>query len=163
VLREGEVDRLREMGAGERPAGIQQPVEHPEREVVAEPDQGAGGEKLRRRHAHADPLDQVVDEQGRGPQRGRDEQDHDRDRDPPRPSRVPRHLRRVSHDERQEQRDLERRNEPRQPHRRLARQPQPDGDGEADEDDESRGRRPARLSAEWLFRSFSRQSASRAD
>ena len=45
LLREGEVDRTRLLCPHDRPAAVHQPIEHPEREVVAEPDEGAGGKE----------------------------------------------------------------------------------------------------------------------
>jgi choline dehydrogenase-like flavoprotein len=143
LLREGEVDRDVLPRARERAAAVDQPVEHREREVVPEPDQAAGCEQLLRRVRHADALDQVVDQDRRGPEGGGNEQAHEPHDQRPQPPFARCQAGRVAEEQEEEQHALDRRQQPRHVDYALRREPEAESDVQDEEREQRQGRRPA--------------------
>jgi len=110
---------------------------------------GARREQLAWRVGHAGPLDQVVDEYHGRPQRGRDEQGDEPERDIAQPPSLLT-TGRVARDQYDEENGFERRKQPGHADRRLLRQPEVQSDIEGHEDDDRGERRPARFAEEQL-------------
>ncbi len=145
LLCEREVHRHDLSHPGYRTATVDQPVEQRKREIVAEPDEPAGGEQLGGGLRDADALDQVVDEQGGRPQSGDDQQDDELQRPAMQQTHTPRDTLWVGCEQHDEQHDFDRGQQPRYADCRFVRQPPPNGDVQREEEDERRGGPEPRL------------------